>query len=154
MCIIGGWSFLLVRHILSDRLFWYDLLGRVLVPHCLHLIWSSYQKHGWLSYHCRPWYFFLRQVRQFLFMESLLFNFLSEYFWTCTIILVPRVTQPPVFVVNEQGSDARKSYKTSLLSFGYSEIMIIRARMTCIYLYILTYLGLTKNTRLYVYWIL
>ena len=68
MCVMGGWSVRLVRHFLGDRLFWYDLLGHVLVPRFLNFICSS-QRHGWLLRHYRPCHCFPRQVRPFLFPE-------------------------------------------------------------------------------------
>ena len=47
MCMMGSWSVCLVRHVLGDCLFQYNLLGRLLTPCCLHLICLSH-KHGWL----------------------------------------------------------------------------------------------------------
>ena len=75
----GGWSVHLFHHVLGERLFWYNLLGRVLVTHCFNLIRSS-QRHGWLLRHFFPRHWFLRQVRPFLFPESLYFTLFYSSF--------------------------------------------------------------------------
>ena len=111
-CMLISHSRFLIIHVLGKWFFLHDRLGLIMRIRGLYLIFLWFCDLKWFLHH-PPLHCFTWMLGEFLFLDS--WHFLSNKYWTHTLILVTCGTKTHAFLGSERGSCVSKSYKILLL---------------------------------------